>query len=91
MDSEYAKSPSKGDEVQTNARSTDEVALDERYGTQHDGLDMERMGKLQQLRVRHLQSLSPYYRANTSSHSETSGLCRYLATRLFWAALGNTL
>jgi hypothetical protein len=91
MDSEYAKSASKGDEVQTTARSTDEVAVDEKYGTQHDGLDMERMGKLQQLRVRFLQLPSLYHRANTSSPSETSDLCRYLVTRLFWVALGNTL
>jgi hypothetical protein len=52
MESEYQKSPLKSADVQTNTRSADEVVVDEKYGTLHDGLDMDRMGKLQQLRVR---------------------------------------
>jgi hypothetical protein len=52
MESEHPKAPSKSDNVYTSTRSTNKAAIDEKHGTQNDGLDMDRMGKLQQLRVR---------------------------------------
>jgi hypothetical protein len=50
MKGEYPKSFSKSD-IHTNLDLSREVVVDDKYGTPHDEMDMDRMGKLQQLRV----------------------------------------
>ena len=43
---------SKGGIVHASVNTTNGGAVSEKYGTPHDEMDMNRMGKLQQLRVR---------------------------------------
>jgi hypothetical protein len=52
MERNYEKAHSKGGDIHTSTQLTDTVAVGEKNGTQHDEMDMDRMGKLQQLRVR---------------------------------------
>ncbi|KAH7380206.1 amino acid/polyamine transporter I [Phaeosphaeria sp. MPI-PUGE-AT-0046c] len=50
MISEQPQASSEGGNPLTNTRSMNDNAVKEKHGTEHDGLDMDRMGKLQQLR-----------------------------------------
>jgi hypothetical protein len=52
MEGNYEKTPPKGGDIHTSTQLTNTVAVGEKNGTQHDEMDMDRMGKLQQLRVR---------------------------------------
>lgn len=52
MDSKFPTETSTGGDIRTSIELANVVAVYEKYGTQHDKMDMDRMGKLQQLRVR---------------------------------------
>jgi hypothetical protein len=53
MESNYEETPPKGGDVHTSTQLTNKAAVGEKNGTQHDEMDMDRMGKPQQLRVRY--------------------------------------
>jgi hypothetical protein len=57
MEGNYEKTPPKGGDIHTSTQLTNTVAVGEKNGTQHDEMDMDRMGKLQQLRVRSCTTL----------------------------------
>ena len=52
MERNYENPPLKGGDIHTCTRLTNTVPTGEKHSTPHDEMDMDRMGKLQQLRVR---------------------------------------
>jgi hypothetical protein len=51
MNDKMLKGPSQTTDSRNSIELADTVAVSEKHGTQSDGRDMDRMGKLQELRV----------------------------------------
>jgi hypothetical protein len=52
MENKILGQPPANRKNRSNVEVSHTVAGDDRHGTQHDKMDMDRMGKLQQLKVR---------------------------------------
>jgi hypothetical protein len=63
MNDNLLRGPSQTTDSRNNIELADTIAVSEKYGTQSDGRDMDRMGKLQELRVclaNCVEEVSPY-------------------------------
>jgi len=85
--------PSKnGVAVELGPQDANATMVYEKRGNQHDELDMDRMGKLQELRVSPHTVETTSIRANPNHmYSETLNSCPFLAMQLFLGVPGSTL
>lgn len=71
------KGPSEVTDFRNSVELANAVAVNEKHGTQGDELDMDRMGKVQVLRVCWFQALCEFFGQLTSIISGNSNSYRY--------------